>query len=323
MAKVQYLDVNGLSIYHGLITNLMSTEDAKAIKHVAIDGTTLKFYKVVNPASGATPDFSISLPQQDLSNLLSKITSPTAGDFVSVKSDGTIEDSGKKAADFATAADVGTLGSLTTTAKTSIVAAVNEVKSDAAAAAADSVLALSVDNTGLIYTLTQGTGNGAQTIGTINIPADMVVSSGTVATYTSSNLPTDANAPSTAGTYIVLTLANATNDKIYINVQDLIDIYTAQANATQVQLAVDSNNVISATIVAGSIGTTELANTAVTSAKLADDAVVTAKILNKNVTKAKLDDGVQASLGLADTALQESDFETITQAQIEALFSAS
>ena len=81
------------------------------------------------------------------------------------------------------------------------------------------------------------------------------------------------------GTYMVLTLANATNDKLYINVGSLVDIYTVEAKAAQVQLAIDpATRAISATIVAGSIGTAELA----------DNAIVTAKIADGNVTKAKL-----------------------------------
>lgn len=131
------------------------------------------------------------------------------------------------------------------------------------------------------YTFTQC----GQTIATVNIPKDMVVSSGQI-------VVDPAGQP--AGTYIELTLANASSSKIYINVADLIDVYTTEQNATQVQLAIDGSNVISATIVAGSVGTTELAANAVT----------TAKILDANVTKAKLDASVQASLDLADTALQ-------------------
>lgn len=135
------------------------------------------------------------------------------------------------------------------------------------------------------YTIKQG---GA-TIATIDIPKDMVVSSGAV--------EVDPKGLE-AGTYLVLTLANATSDKIYINVGKLVDIYTAKANATQVQIAIDSaTREISATIVAGSVTATELAT----------DAVVTAKIADGNVTKAKLSAEVQTSLGKADTAVQAAD----------------
>ena len=132
------------------------------------------------------------------------------------------------------------------------------------------------------YTIKQ---NGVA-ITTIDIPKDMVVSSGKVVTNPSGQA---------AGTYLELTLANATNDKIYINVGTLVDVYTAQANATKVQLTIDSSTrEISATVVAGSITATELASNAVT----------TAKITDKNVTLAKLEQTVQTSLGKADSAVQ-------------------
>ena len=133
-----------------------------------------------------------------------------------------------------------------------------------------------------IYTLKQGT----TTIGNINIPKDMVVKSGTVEVN-----PTGKD----EGTYIVLTLANATEDKIYVNVGTLVDIYKAKAEAAQVQVAIDpTTREISASIVAGSIGTTELADLAVTTVKIAEG----------NVTKSKLSTEVQTSLGLADSAVQ-------------------
>ena len=139
------------------------------------------------------------------------------------------------------------------------------------------------------YTIKQGT----KTVATIDIPKDMVVKSGAVEKDPKGQ---------PAGTYLVLTLANATEDKVYVNVGTLVDIYTAKASATQVQIAIDSaTREISATIVAGSVTATELA----------DAAVVTAKIADGNVTKAKLSKEVQASLDKADTALQEADVATL------------
>ena len=118
--------------------------------------------------------------------------------------------------------------------------------------------------------------NGA-TIATIDIPKDMVVSSGKVVTDP---------AGQEKGTYIELTLSDADSTKIYINVGTLVDLYTAKADAEQVQVAIDPvSREISATIVADSIDTTALKDGAVTSAKL--------------------DAGVKTSLGKADTAVQE------------------
>ena len=132
------------------------------------------------------------------------------------------------------------------------------------------------------YTFTQ---NGA-TIATVDIPKDMVVSSGKVVVNPEGQ---------DEGTYLELTLSNATSDKVYINVGKLVDIYTAKANATQVQIAIDSaTREVSATIVAGGVGSTELA----------DGAVITAKIGDAQVTKAKLGTDVQASIDKANSAIQ-------------------
>lgn len=147
----------------------------------------------------------------------------------------------------------------------------------------------------------------------IDIPKDMVVESGSVVDIVfkaSDNTlhegsesgtdvtvaimgtatPTAAN----AGKYIKLIIANSSSTALYIAAKDLVDIYTAQQNATQIQLAIDSNNVISATVVAGSIGTTELAAKSVTTAKI-DDAAVGAT---------QLSSAVNASLALADSSVQ-------------------
>ena len=186
-------------------------------------------------------------------------------------------------------AKIGTLDDLTMTNKTDLVVALNEVAASVEAGGTGSVVKISTETTtegyAKSYTFTQGSAK----LGVIDIPKDMVVSSGTVEKDPKGQ---------TAGTYLVLTLANATNDKVYINVGTLVDIYTAKAEATQIQLVIDSTTrEISATIVAGSVTATELAA----------DAVVTAKIADGNVTKAKLSTEVQTSLGKADTAIQEAD----------------
>lgn len=184
---------------------------------------------------------------------------------------------------------IGTLTDLTTDDKTSLVKAINENKAaiDAAKAADEVTLDTTTTTAGMLksYTVKQGT----RTVGVIDIPKDMVVKSGVVEVNPKGQA---------AGTYIVLTLANATEDKIYINVASLVDIYTAEQKATQVQLTINpTTREISAVIVAGSIGTAELA----------DGAITTVKIANGVVTKAKLATAVQASLDKADSALQEAD----------------
>lgn len=103
-------------------------------------------------------------------------------------------------------------------------------------------------------------------IATIDIPSDMVVSSGKVV---------ENPVGQTAGTYIELTLANATKDKVYINVGDLIEYVTGDtATDGIITTSVDTNHVLTATIG------------------------------DETITKAKLTEAVQTSLDKADTALQ-------------------
>lgn len=181
---------------------------------------------------------------------------------------------------------IGTLENLTTTEKGNLVGAINEILQKITDNATASQVSIEEDTTDTTYAKVYTVKQGTKTVGTINIPKDMVVSSGEVETN-----PDEEH----IGTFIVLTLANATADKIYVEVGTLVDIYTAQASATQVQLAINtSTREISATIVANSI----------TSAELAANAVTTAKIADGNVTYAKLAADIQTSLGLADSAVQ-------------------
>lgn len=109
------------------------------------------------------------------------------------------------------------------------------------------------------------TKDGVNVGAAINIPKDLVVESGKVETL-------EAGVWGEAGTYIVLTLANATNDKIYVNVGSLIEYVTSGSTTNdQVIVNIDDNHKVTATIGAGKVGTTELADKAVTAAKLNAD----------------------------------------------------
>ena len=84
-------------------------------------------------------------------------------------------------------------------------------------------------------------------VGTINIPLDKVVQSGKLVTVTS-NVDSDNDAVTTAdGKYIKLTLQNVA-DPLYINVHDLVDVYTATSQGTEVIVAIDGNHNITASI---------------------------------------------------------------------------
>ena len=119
------------------------------------------------------------------------------------------------------------------------------------------------DDYAAVYHLTKG---GVNIGAAINIPKDMVVKSGSVVTN-----PTG----QTKGTYIELVLANATNDKIYIPVDQLIEYVTSgSAEKDPIVVAVSADHKVTATITDGAI------------------------------TKFKLDPAVQTSLGKADSAVQ-------------------
>ena len=120
-----------------------------------------------------------------------------------------------------------------------------------------------------VYHLTKdGTNVGAA----INIPKDMVVQSGTVQTFEAGALPEGVAA---AGTYIVLTLANATSDKLYIKVDDLIEYVTGgsgENDAIQINVTSDTHK-ISASVKDGSLTLAMLSSAVQTSLKKADSAV--------------------------------------------------
>ena len=164
---------------------------------------------------------------------------------------------------------IGELTSLTTTEKNSLVEAINEIDAELGTAKTEAVVSIEDggnDNTSAkIYIVKQ---NG-QEVGKINIPKDMVVQSGQVVNNPDGQTP---------GKYVELTIANGTGDKIYINVADLVDAYTAKLNAEKVQLAISDTNEISATIVAESITATELANNSITTDKVLDDSITLAKL---------------------------------------------
>ena len=189
--------------------------------------------------------------------------------------------------------DMGDVDSLSTTNK-NVVGAIEELKVAIGAGGTASAITVSTEATtdGALksYTIKQG----ENTVGVIDIPKDMVVESGEVVTNPEGMAE---------GTYIKLVLANVT-DPLYINVGTLVDIYKAKADATQIQIAIDSaSREISASVVAGSIGTTELADNAVTTAKIADN----------NVTKAKLSATLQASIDKADAAAPQTSLDTEVQ----------
>lgn len=101
-----------------------------------------------------------------------------------------------------------------------------------------------------VYHLTKyvsGTPSGYMGVA-INIPKDMVISSGSVVTKSTSG------AWGGPGTYIEMVLANSEGDKIYIAVDDLIEYITSGSQVgDMVMINIDANHQVTATISDGSI----------------------------------------------------------------------
>ena len=116
-----------------------------------------------------------------------------------------------------------------------------------------------------------------KSIATINIPKDMVVSSGSVVTDPEGQ---------PAGTYIKLVLANADNSELFINVGDLIEYVTGgTATDGMITVSVDANHVATATINDGT------------------------------VTLAKLETSIQTAIGKAHTHENKALLDTYTQTE--------
>lgn len=201
-----------------------------------------------------------------------------AGDDAATAAQAAQDTADAKVASVKATADLGIIVAGTATAPT-IGVKVDPVAGNALSVSASGlkVTVPTADTYGLVKDETAGdyaavyhlTKNGANFGDAINIPKDMVVSSGSVETN-----PTG----KPAGTYLVLVLANATSDKIYIPVDSLIEYVTSGSSATDM-VVVD----------------------------VSTDHKVTATITDGKITLAKLDSGVQASLGKADSALQAGD----------------
>lgn len=338
MAKTKYVDLAGLQVFKGLIEGKISDGDAKALKTVLFDEDNRKinFYKKNSATSVDVADFSITIPEeQDISGLLEKIKDGVKDHIVTIGEGGVIVDSGIAITELAKKSEVETLDTkigdittLKTTSKTDIVGAINEVKLSVSAGGEAGVITIETENTteGSLksYTLKQG----GTTIGTIDIPKDLVVSEGSVVVDPEGQEP---------GTYIKLIIANQ-EEPILINVGKLVDIYNVEKNATQIQLSINaSTREISATIVVGSVGTTELADNAVTTVKIADANVTLAKLAVDVVnafdaagsataaeTNAKTyADGLNTAMDTRVTNLESKTgdgFEAITEEEINSLF---
>lgn len=127
----------------------------------------------------------------------------------------------------------------------------------------------------------------SEKITSIAIAKDMFVESGSVGTVTVDDQPYPG--ARVGDKYIDIILANSSSDHIYIPANSLVDVYTG-GTTSFIQVSIDENNQITATLIDGSI------------------------------TRVKLATDVTDSLDLADTALQDSDITEVDEQDIEDLF---
>ena len=153
----------------------------------------------------------------------------------------------------------------------------------------------------------------------IDIPKDLVVTKGEIV-------------KEGKDTFIQLTIANQVTP-VKINVKDLVDVYTAQANAAQVQLAISGANEISATIKPGSIAKADLTTAVQESLNKADAAAPKSELdaANAEIAKIKTDvaaHGVKSVTAsgtgyvTASAVTDDAGVATITVASTDALANA-
>lgn len=136
----------------------------------------------------------------------------------------------------------------------------------------------------------------------INIPKDLVVSSGSVVELETGKIPEDAPEGTTAGTYIKLVLANSAKP-LYINVGSLIKYVTGGSSETDaIQINVSSDTYkVTASVKKGSLTKEMLATDVVASLGKANSAVQAVAAGDANGT-IKVDGTEVAITGLQDAA---------------------
>ena len=145
------------------------------------------------------------------------------------------------------------------------------------------------------------------TLATINIPKDMVVSKGVVEKINTKPDDFPEGQQFTAGTYIVLTIANKASNKLYINVSDLLDDKTVEGvTGEDITVTTDSSEgpvKITATINKKAVTTAKIADGAVDTLQIKDNAVTTDKVLDSAITTGKINDSAVTTTKIADGAV--------------------
>ena len=266
---------------------------------------------VVSNSNGQVSESSIKIDEVITGYYLSDASS---GDIMIYNGDGQISNCGLSYEDVATTSDVGEVASALETLDLSLAivaksgaainvsydntdsgltaddvqGAIDELAEASAGGVASKTVYMvasgSTTDYAQVYDVYQGANGSpsspvpAEKIGTINIPKDKVVESGSVGTVTTPDEPYPG--AQVGDKYIELVLQNVA-DPLYIPANSLVDIYTG-GTTTEATVTIDNNNEI--TVAIGEINGS--------------------KLTAGSVAKGKLATGVQDSLDLADSAVQ-------------------
>lgn len=148
---------------------------------------------------------------------------------------------------------------------------------------------------------------GVEEIGRIKLAKDLVVTAGSVKEVQTMDVPY--MGAEVGDKYIELVIANQT-EPIYVPAKDLVDIYKAQQGAAEVQIAINGENEISATLVNGGV----------TEAKLAED--VKTK-LNKTWEEVGVAQGLVDALANGQVKTNKEAIDAINNAETGLLAQAA
>lgn len=260
---------DNLTSYDQKIKALIADADALSLHTVLFDSTNkqIKFYTEENATLSDVAAYTIDIPA-DLDG--SATIASIAGNVVTLKAgiveaDGIVSNNSGSDIVLAAVAKTGAAGDVSYTNTTSglsastVQSAIDEVAAQSAGGVESKTVYLQDESAGQsdyakVYKLYQGANapdaavDPAALIGTINVPLDKVVQDGHVVTVEDGVDSDGDTVPSgTAdGTYIKLTFQNVAQPA-YINVQDLVDVYTGGTTA-EATVAISATNEITVSI---------------------------------------------------------------------------
>lgn len=329
MAIKNYMTIEDLTLYKSLYDNQVAdaidTAASQSLHTVAIDGHTLKFYREKEPVGSATPAYSITLPETDISNLIEKIANASGGKIAATKSDGTIEESAIAISNVGLKSEISALENSLSDVATSgaaidveiadtggyftsdnVEGALAELASAASGGAASKTVWFRDDSSGQseyakVYRIYQGANapeastSPATLLGTINIPKDEVLQDADIVAITYSN------GHLYDGSIDVTELIKGTGGTATVDDAGKYMKFIMQ-NVSDPLYANLSEFIDVYTGGTNSEATVSISNS--NEITVGINEINGSKITNTSITKTKLASGVQTSLDLADSAVQ-------------------